>query len=58
MVCFFALTLLLQKRVPSKDFLIKFVLENVLFGIRVRKGNGSLRDWVDGWVKINLKNSC
>lgn len=52
----FALTPLLQKRAPSKDFETKFVLEEVLFGIGVRKGSEPLRDWADAWVKANLKN--
>jgi len=52
----FALTPLLQKRVPGKDFETKFVLEEVLFGIGVRKGNEPLRDWTDAWVRTNLKN--
>lgn len=52
----FALTPLLQKRNPSKDFETKFVLEEVLFGIGVRKNDAALRDWSNQWVKTNLKS--
>ncbi|AYM14761.1 MULTISPECIES: transporter substrate-binding domain-containing protein [Agrobacterium] len=44
----------LQAKNPSKNFEVKFVIEDVLFGIGVNKGDDELRSWLDTWITHGL----
>lgn len=41
---------------PSRDLEIKFVMQTFPYAIGLRKGDTALKDWLDGWVRTNLKN--
>ncbi len=47
---------LMNEKNPKLDLEQKFVLKQIQFGIGVRKGDDSLKDWINGWIKTNLKN--
>ncbi|MGB6104964.1 MAG: transporter substrate-binding domain-containing protein [Pusillimonas sp.] len=47
---------LMNEKNPKLELEQKFVLKQIQFGIGVRKGDDSLREWVDEWIKTNLKN--
>nr|WP_279612472.1 transporter substrate-binding domain-containing protein [Agrobacterium pusense] len=46
----------LQKQAPDKKFEMKFVLEEVVFAIGVRKDSTALKAWLDEWVTANAKS--
>lgn len=47
---------LINEKNPNLHLEQKFVLKQIQFGIGVRKGDESLKDWINGWIKTNLKN--
>jgi polar amino acid transport system substrate-binding protein len=51
-----ALVNAIKKKNPSREFEVKFVLKNFGFGIGMRKNEPELKEWVDNWVRTNLKN--
>ncbi|NTH16597.1 transporter substrate-binding domain-containing protein [Agrobacterium rhizogenes] len=46
----------LRAKNPARNFEAKLVIEDVLFGIGVNKGDDELRAWLDSWISENLAN--
>ncbi|WP_266064828.1 transporter substrate-binding domain-containing protein [Brucella intermedia] len=46
----------LQKQAPDRDFEMKFVLEEVVFAIGVRKDSPEMKAWLNNWVSENAKS--
>lgn len=44
------------KRNPEREFEVKFVMQSYRLGVAMRKNEPELKDWVNGWIKTNLKN--
>ncbi|AJG17463.1 transporter substrate-binding domain-containing protein [Cupriavidus basilensis] len=45
-----------KKSNPTRDLETKFVMKSYPYAIGLRKGDAALKNWLDGWVKANLKN--
>jgi polar amino acid transport system substrate-binding protein len=41
---------------PSRHFEIKFVISSYLLALAVRKNEPRLLEWLNGWIRTNLKN--
>ena len=41
---------------PSRDIEIKFVMKSFPYGVGLRKDEPALKNWLNTWVKTNLKN--
>lgn len=46
----------IQDRNPAKQMEIKFIMQQVAFGIGVPKGDVKMKAWLDDWTKTNLAN--
>jgi polar amino acid transport system substrate-binding protein len=46
----------INKKNPNRQFEPKFVQRNFLTGIGMRKGEPRLVEWVNAWVRTNVKN--
>ncbi|MFJ2993177.1 transporter substrate-binding domain-containing protein [Pandoraea sp. NPDC087047] len=46
----------MQKRAPGKNLELKFAQKEFDLGIALNKNQPGLKDWVNNWVKTNLKN--
>ena len=46
----------INKKNPNHQFEPKFVQRNFMTGIGMRKGEPKLLEWVNGWVRTNVKN--
>ena len=44
------------KRNPERQFEVKFVIQSYRLGVAMRKNEPALKDWVNGWIRTNLKN--
>lgn len=51
-----ALIKAINQKNPERQIEAKFVLKNFNLGIGMPKNEPKLREWIDGWVKANLKN--
>lgn len=45
-----------KKTNPSRDLETKFVMKTFPYAIGLRKGDTALKNWLDAWVRTNLKN--
>lgn len=46
----------INKKNPGKDMEPKVILSTAMLGIGLNKSSTELKDWVDNWVRTNLKN--
>jgi polar amino acid transport system substrate-binding protein len=46
----------MQKRAPDKHLELKFAQKEFDLGIALNKNQPALKDWINNWVKTNLKN--
>lgn len=46
----------ISKRNPEREFEVKFVIQSYQLGVAMRKNEPQLKDWVNGWIRSNLKN--
>jgi polar amino acid transport system substrate-binding protein len=46
----------MQKRAPQRNLEMKFEQKDFDLGIAIQKNQPALKDWVDQWVRENLKN--
>ncbi|VVD82483.1 transporter substrate-binding domain-containing protein [Pandoraea soli] len=46
----------MQKRAPDKNLELKFAQTEFNLGIALNKNQPALKDWINNWVKTNLKN--
>lgn len=46
----------INKKTPGKNMESKIVLSTAMLGIGLNKESTELKDWVDNWVRANLKN--
>ncbi|HWK72278.1 transporter substrate-binding domain-containing protein [Pollutimonas sp. M17] len=46
----------ISKRNPEREFEVKFVIQSYRLGVAMRKNEPALKDWVNGWIRTNLKN--
>jgi polar amino acid transport system substrate-binding protein len=44
------------KRNPAREFEVKFVMQSYQLGVAMRKNEPQLKEWVNGWIRTNLKN--
>ena len=51
-----AMVKLMNEKNPSLHLESKFTLKEISFGVGVRKGDTDLKNWINGWIKTNLKN--
>lgn len=51
-----ALLTTINAKKPPKPLDVKFVMKTFPYAIGLRKDDKALRDWLDTWVKANLKN--
>lgn len=46
----------IAKRNPEREFEVKFVIQSYELGIAMRKNEPELMNWVNDWIRANLKN--
>ncbi|WP_343721691.1 transporter substrate-binding domain-containing protein [Herbaspirillum seropedicae] len=46
----------MQKKAPGKNLEMKFEQKAFDLGIAINKNQPRLKEWIDGWVKTNMKN--
>lgn len=51
-----AMVKLMNEKAPGLDLEPKFTLKQIEFGIGVRKGNDDVKQWLNSWIRTNLKN--
>ena len=51
-----ALLVTINAKNPPKPLDVKFVMRTFPYAVGLRKDDKALRDWLDTWVKANLKN--
>lgn len=51
-----ALLVTINAKNPPKPLEMKFVMRTFPYAVGLRKNDTALRDWLDTWVKANLKN--
>lgn len=46
----------INKKAPDRHMETKIVMSTSMLGVGLKKGNTKLKDWIDKWVRANLKN--
>ncbi|NYT80691.1 transporter substrate-binding domain-containing protein [Alcaligenaceae bacterium] len=44
------------KRNQAREFEVKFVIQSYRLGVAMRKNEPALKEWVNDWIRANLKN--